>query len=277
MKIGLQIYSVRQAMTENPGKTLKAVKEMGYDWVEMAGGSYGLADKELLSLLKENGLRCASVHQSPVKFVADPEASISYVKNLEAQIAVIPMAPKRLESFVPQEAWEESISVFSAMAKAYHREGLSLLYHNHDFEVCQKEGNDYLLDRIFSAVPHLAPEFDTCWLSYGGLDPVKQILKYRGKITVVHLKDYRCASLPSKPIWQLLETGELEAKPEKRSLCGFSYQPVGCGVENWDDVVSASSEAGAEFLVVEQDESKERDPLEAVAISRRFIKERFGL
>ena len=42
-KIGLQLYSVRDAMEVDMDATLKAVKEMGYDYVEYAGGKHGIA------------------------------------------------------------------------------------------------------------------------------------------------------------------------------------------------------------------------------------------
>ena len=76
-------------------------------------------------------------------------------------------------------------------------------------------------------------------------------------------------------MWQLMEEG-IE-KPEKRSLCGFRYEPVGCGVENWQGILKATSDSAARYVVVEQDESKERDPLEAAALSRRYLREEFGI
>ena len=36
-KVGLQLYSIRDAMEKDMDATLKAVKERGYDYVEFAG------------------------------------------------------------------------------------------------------------------------------------------------------------------------------------------------------------------------------------------------
>ena len=44
-KVGLQLYSVRNKMEADIEKTLKAVKDMGYDYVEL-GGYYGKTPEE---------------------------------------------------------------------------------------------------------------------------------------------------------------------------------------------------------------------------------------
>lgn len=272
IKAGLQLYTVRQAMTEDMEATLKAVKDMGYDCVEFAGGRYGRTGKETRAILDRIGLRCISVHLSPSIFQNDPIDAVEYVKSLGAEFAVIPVV--RLPAY--QESWESTIALFRQMSDAYAAAGIKLLYHNHDHEMTYLPGDDMrLLDRILDAVPGLAPEFDTCWVSYGGVDPVEYLTRYAGTLDIVHLKDYRCCLLPEKPMWQLMKCGH--EKPEKRSLCGFRYEPVGMGVENWHGILAATSASGARYVVVEQDESKERDPLEAAALSRRYLREEFGI
>ena len=54
-KVGLQLYSVRDAMEKDMDAALKAVKEMGYDYVEFAG-YFGKTAEEVKALLDKNGL-----------------------------------------------------------------------------------------------------------------------------------------------------------------------------------------------------------------------------
>lgn len=272
LKVGLQLYSIRGALAEDMDGALAKVREMGYEYVEFSGGRYGRTGEETRALLDKHGLSCVSVHQSPSFFENDPRDAVDYVKALGAEYCVIPVV--RLPAY--REKWEETIALFRKMTEAFAAEGISLLYHNHDHEVGKLPGDNVpLLDKIISAVPGLAPELDTCWVSYGGADPVRYVKKYAQTISVVHLKDYICDALPAKPIWQLLEEGH--NKPQKRSDVGFRYVPVGEGVENWQRIVTAVQSSRAQYIIVEQDESRERDPLEAAAMSRRYLRDRFFL
>lgn len=272
LKAGLQLYTVRQALSEDMAGTLSKVKAMGYDYVEFSGGRYGLTAGQTRKLLDRTGLQCISVHQSPAIFQNDPKDAVDYVKTLGAEFVVIPVV--RLPAYV--DSWNAQIALFREMTDAFGEAGIRVLYHNHDHEMTRLSGDDVrLLDRILEAVPGLAPEFDTCWISYGGVDPVSYIQKYASRLDIVHLKDYRCDALPDTPMWQLMAQGM--EKPEKRSAVGFRYLPVGSGVENWQGILEAVSDSSARYVVVEQDESRDRSPLEAAEISRHYLKETFGI
>ncbi len=271
MKIGLQLYSIRQALTDNLPQALRAVKNMGYDYVELAGGRYGLTGEEMRKALAEAELTCISVHSSPALFQEDREDVLSYLKDVDAAYSVIPIPAGRQEAFTLR--WDETISLFGEMGRFFADAHIQLLYHNHDFEFTPF-GDELLIHRILRELaPLVLPQPDLCWISYGGEDPAAFLKRYAGSVPVVHLKDYNLSNLPSRPIHKLLSEGY--EKPEKKSLAGFSYAPVGYGVENWEETIAACGDAGAEYLVVEQDSSP--DPLQDAAKSRSFLKDRFGL
>ena len=52
----------------------------------------------------------------------------------------------------------------------------------------------------------------------------------------------------------------------------FMFKPFGCGCQDAKAVVDAAIEAGAGWVIVEQDESPERAPLEAAKISLDNVK-----
>lgn len=258
LQVGLQVYSVRQALKEDFSGTLAKIKAMGYDYVEMAGGRYDRTGVAIRRELDKAGLSCVSVHQSPTFFQNDPRDAVDYIKTLGAKNWVIPMWKK--EHF---EDWEGTLRLFSQMLDTCEKEGLKLLYHNHDYEICSG-----VLDRLLQELP-LSPELDLCWVSYGGTDPVQVIEQYTQRLDIVHLKDY--AITAGKPVWKL------EEKPTTKKEAGFRYAPVGSGVEDWQRIMAATQKSTAQYVVVEQDDSKDRDPLEAAAMSRRYLKENFGI
>lgn len=260
LKVGLQMYSVRQALKADFSGTLAKVKAMGYDYVEMAGGRYERTGGQIREELDKAGLSCISVHQSPTFFQNDPRDAVDYIKTLGAKNWVIPMWKK--DSF---EDWEGTLRLFSQILETCEKEGLKLLYHNHDYEIYSG-----VLDRLLQELP-LSPELDICWVSYGGVDPVQVINQYAERLDIVHLKDYCCDALPQIPVWQLPQ------RPEKRSVAGFRYRPVGSGVEDWQRILAATENSAARYVVVEQDDSKDRDPLDAAAMSRNYLKGIYGI
>ena len=48
--------------------------------------------------------------------------------------------------------------------------------------------------------------------------------------------------------------------------------PVGYGIQDWPAILASAEEAGAEVVIVEQDQSVDRDPMEAAKMSREYLK-----
>src|SRR5438552_1490925 len=64
--IGLQLYTVRDAMQKDPAATLAKVAQIGYNSVEVTysgpGNFYGMDAKSFADLVKKNGLIMPSAH-----------------------------------------------------------------------------------------------------------------------------------------------------------------------------------------------------------------------
>lgn len=267
-KIGLQLYGVRDALKEDFEGTLKAVKEMGYDYVEYAGGDYDRTWQEIRDLLDKYDLKCVSVHQTLDNFLDDPEGALEQVRTLGAKYCAI--CHYALANYI--ERWEESIEKIKRWGKGMADNGIRPMYHNHAFEFELIDG-EHILDKIFTEVPqeHLKPEYDVAWIHYGGVNPAEYIEQYNGKLDVVHLKDFTCHNLPNKPIYELFDKNCNEAIPS-RPEAGFEYLPVGSGIQDWSAILAACENKGAEYLVVEQDESVGRTSLEAAEMSIRYLR-----
>jgi sugar phosphate isomerase/epimerase len=147
--------------------------------------------------------------------------------------------------------------------------GMTLLYHNHDFEFTKING-EYALDILYTEVPadKLQTELDTCWVNVGGENPAKYIRKYKGRSPVVHLKDF--AGQKGENMYALIGIDDGEKKDTSGA---FELRPVGKGVQDFPEILKASEEAGVKWVVVEQDEpSMGKTPLECANISIQYLK-----
>ncbi len=146
-----------------------------------------------------------------------------------------------------------------------------MLYHNHDFEFIEVSGQTGL-DFLYSAIPEklLKAEIDTCWVKYAGADPVAYLQKYAGRTPIVHLKDFE----ESKDDTLSSAHTDLEdSEPVESDDQPFSFKPVGYGCQDIPAIVDAAKACGAKWVVIEQDESSERSPLEDAKMSYDYVRE----
>lgn len=275
-KIGLQLYSVRDKMAEDFEGTLKKVAEMGYEYVEFAG-YFGKSAEEIKELLDKYGLKCVSVHQGVDWILQEGQKAVDYLKTFGVKYSVVPWYGK--ENHKGGEGWDKTVENFTKAAELLKANGMKLGYHNHDFEFETCEGK-YLLDWLYETFPAdlLEPEIDTCWVHYAGVEPAGYLRKYAGRMTVVHLKDFSCSKLGGGPVYALIDgEGKEMKKPASREEAGFRFRPVGEGIQDWKEILAACEDAGAEYLIVEQDQSYEDCSLDACARSRKYLKDTFGL
>lgn len=274
-KIGLQLYSVRDEMEKDFEGTLKKVAEMGYEYVEFAG-YFGKSAQEIKELLDKYGLKCVSVHQGVEWIVEEGQKAIDFLKTFGVQYAVVPWYAK--ENHKGGEGWEKTLMNFSAAGALLKANGMKLGYHNHDFEFATYEGK-YLLDWLYETFPQdvLEPEIDTCWVHFAGVEPASYLRKYDGRMHVVHLKDFTCDKLGGAPVYALIDKNGKEQDKPTRENSGFRFRPVGEGIQDWTAILDAAEKAGAEVLIVEQDQSYEDSSLDAAARSRAYLKNTFGL
>ena len=269
MKVGLQLYSVRDKMEENMEQTLKAVKEMGYDYVEFAG-YFGKSAEEVKALLDKYELTCISVHQKHDIFLENPEESVRYLKGIGAKYCAIPwMAPEKHKG-APD--YEQTIADIAKVAKLLKDNDIQMLYHNHDFEFVKYEGK-YKFDWLYESVGLglLDPEIDTCWVKYAGEDPCAYIRKYSGHVNVVHLKDFTCKKFANGPAYALIDENGKE-QPADNTDSGFEFRALGTGLQNFREILDCAAECGTEYVIVEQDNWYDNDSMELAKTSREYLK-----
>ncbi len=268
LKIGLQLFSVREDMARDMEKTLAAVKAMGYDYGEFAG-FFDRSAEEGRSLLDKYELRCVSVHQAYTDFLEEPEKNASYLKTIGASYCAIPWMG--LDHHKGADIFEQTvldIRQVSALLKQYD---IQMLYHNHEFEF-EKFEDKYKLDWFYEAVglEAIQPELDTCWVRYAGEDPCAYLKRYAGHVEVVHLKDFTAKNLAAGPMYELIGS---DAKPKSREENEFKFKALGKGMQDIPSILAGAEAVGAQYAIVEQDVVMENSTaLEDARTSREYLK-----
>jgi sugar phosphate isomerase/epimerase len=264
LPIALQVYSVREEAEKDFENTMRQVKAMGYDGVELAG-LYGLAPEEIRRILTELALPAISAHVPYVTLIADIEKTVSDYAAIGCKYIAIPYLTE--ENRPGAALFDEVIENIRKIGAACSKLGVTLLYHNHDFEFVKMPDGSYGLDYLFQSVSPslLQTEIDTCWVRVSGVDPADYIAKYTGRAPVVHLKDY--VGQKSDNMYELIGLED-----EKKAPQAFAFKAVGAGVQNIPSIIKAAEEAGACWLVVEQDAHTENSAMKDAALSIDYLK-----
>ena len=266
LPIALQIYSVREDAQADFAGVLKKVKDMGYDGVEFAG-LYGYSAKQVKALLGENGLVALSAHVPYIDMTADTDGIMSTYAEIGCKYIAIPYLT---EEYRPgEEKFNEVVKNAAMLGEAANRYGMSLLYHNHDFEF-EKLGGKYALDVLYEKVSPelLQTEIDTCWVKVAGEDPAEYLKKYAGRAPVVHLKDFNKTG-DSDNMYELIGIENSSAEKKRN----FEFRPLGKGMQDIPSILAASEYVAAEWYVVEQDApSMGLSALESAKISIDYLK-----
>lgn len=265
LPIGYQLYSCRNEMARDPEAVFAELSAMGYDFVELAG-MHGYAPEALRAALERHGLFALCAHVQ-LQELRDERIVRTYREIGCRYIALSILMP----DFQPgSPGYSEALALLRSAAKACEAEGLRFLYHNHDLELRPCRG-ERALETILKDVPppSMLLEPDCCWLHYSGVDPAAYMDALGQPCPIVHLKDYRCQCARDK---NCLEIGAMLAQYGESDDRAFSFVPLGMGCVDIGACVEAAERNGASALVVEQDMSFGRTPLEAAKISIDYLR-----
>ena len=268
LPVAVQLYSVRDEMQSDFYGTIKEMKELGYDGIEFAG-LFGEEPAKIKSFCEEIGIVPISAHVPYYDMLADPEKVLSDYAEIGCKYVAVPYLTE--ECRPGTDGFAATVEGIRKIAETAKKLGIQLLYHNHDFEFV-KLGDEYALDVLYSSIPAelLQTEIDTCWVNVAGVNPAEYIEKYSGRSPVVHLKDFKKSGNGVGKLYQLIGIDDGEDGGEDEA---FSFMPVGYGVQDMPEILAACENAGAEWVVVEQDNPAKGDtPMNSVKLSREYLK-----
>jgi sugar phosphate isomerase/epimerase len=231
--IGLELYSVRDALKQDLEGTVRAVAGLGYQCVEFYAPYFEWTEaraKGMRKLLDELGVRCYSTHNDQKIFSAD---NINRARDLNLVLGTKYLVLAYSEPKGNLDGWKAIAEQLNFAAERLEPAGLKPGYHNHQAEWKAVDGTrpmDVLAKQTKASVM-LQLDVGTCLEA--GADPVAWIHSNPGRIHSLHLKDW--SSDPSKGYQVLF--GEGDAK--------------------WKDIfVAAESVGGAEYYLLEQEGSR---------------------
>lgn len=273
--IAVQLYSVRGDLEQDFYGTLKAVKEMGYDGVEFAG-LYGNSPEQISKWCKELGLTPVSAHVPLNEMLADMDKVLADYKTIGCEYIAIPWVDVNRHPDGPD--FGSTLYEIKDLGKKATAAGITLLYHNHDFEfkLFHNNGRKHPepgLDFMYSFIPaeELQTELDLCWVKYAGYDPAEYLLKYSGRSPVVHFKDYFAEGEQEGNPYELI--GDESTKVDDKAERKFEFRPLGHGLQDVAALLKAAEQAGSKWIVIEQDQpSMDKTPMESIKISIDYLK-----
>lgn len=262
--IGLQLWTVRDQLAADEKKTLREIAQAGFNQVELMDTAQA---KSLLPICRDLGLNVTSSFLDweaicgPKSETANPLLNILETANRDNL--------KYLVFGYIGKGHRESIDQFKRHAEAANtfgekcsEAGIKLCYHNHAFEfekLVDKEnptgmtGFDVFMDELES--DFCTFELDVFWAAIAGWDPIDTLMKLKGRVSQVHLKDLRARV----PIIY-----------DESKVPDDAFEELGDGTINIGDVVRVCSEIGVEQCHVEQDESP--NPLASIRQSIKYFR-----
>lgn len=183
----MQLYTVRSEMQKSVERTLEAVARIGYREVEFAG-FFGKPAREIRSLLDANGLTAPSSHAADLDTIRSRFAqALDDAQIVGHQYLVCASLPRSEQTI---DGYKRVAAEFNRAGEQAAKAGVTLAYHNHDFEfrpLGDTIGYDILLAECDPRLVQM--QMDLFWIAKGGRDPLAYFARYPGRFYSVHVKD----------------------------------------------------------------------------------------
>jgi sugar phosphate isomerase/epimerase len=253
--VGLQLYTIRDAMAADPKGTLKKVSDLGYKNLELAGYAngkfYGFKPSEFKKIVGDLGMSVLSSHTQVeaagitldnAKLMADTHAELS------AKYCIQPWVNEPDRKI---ETYKKMVGDWNKVGEIMQKVGIQFGYHNHNFEFANINGIVPYYDIYMKELdPKLVTmELDLFWISKAGQDPIAMFNKYPGRFQLLHFKDMKTKQAPFYDVI-------------KDDVCA-----VGEGVIDFKKIWAAKNVAGAKYLFVEDDNQGNGKPFEGIDTS----------
>jgi len=189
-RIGLELYSVRDAMRRDPERTLAAVRAIGYTDVELlwSMGNFGRTPQQVRATLDHEGLRAPSAHISPAVILVGWQRSLDIAKMLGHEYLIVPSLTVDTQRSL--DDWREWADRFNAAGAVARRAGIWLAFHNEPDHMKPIDGTipyDVFVERTDPSVVRL--QLDVGNMAQGGGDPFAYLKRYRNRYWSFHIKD----------------------------------------------------------------------------------------
>lgn len=246
--IGLQLYTLRDVIGEDPKATLRDVASYGYSFVESYEGPqgvyWGMGNKEFKRYLDGLGMSMKASHVNNFNDFDSFARKVEEAAEIDAQYLICPYAQQG-----SLDDYRQLADDFNRAGEIARDAGIRFAYHNHGYTFERMDGiypQDLLME---NTDPDLVDyELDIYWLAAVNADPVAWMRKYPGRFKLGHVKDISRSG--GEPTTTTLGRGELD----------------------WATILPAARAQGMEHFIVEQENYEGTTPLQAVEDGAAFLK-----
>ncbi len=231
--VGIEMYSVREALKKDPQGTVRAIAGMGYQGLEFYAPYFEWNQaraKEMKKLLDDLGIRCFSTHND-ASYLGKEKIQNAIELNLILGSRYVVMASSQPKPGL--DGWKEIADQLNYAADKLESSGLKAGYHNHQLEFTPVDGTRPMEVLAKNTRQSVMLQLDVGTCLEAGSDPVAWIRANPGRIRSLHCKDW---------------------SPE----AGKGYSVLfGEGSANWKTILAAAaSVGGAEYYLIEQEGSR---------------------
>lgn len=208
--IGLELYSVREALKQDHEGTVRAVAQLGYQCVEFYGPYFDWTEaqtKQTRKLLDELGIRCYSTHNDQKNFASE---NINRAADMNSILGCKYVVMANSNPKPGLDGWKGIADELNTAAEKLESSGLKPGYHNHQPEWKPVDGVRPMEVLAKNTKPTVMLQLDVGTCLDAGSDPVAWIKANPGRIHSLHLKDW--SSDPTKGYKVLFGEGDADWK-----------------------------------------------------------------
>jgi sugar phosphate isomerase/epimerase len=243
-QLALQLYTLRAALAQDFGGTLRRIADIGYRFVESAFWPAGVTRDGAAAQIRHAGLTVMAAH-CELPLGAGVQPMLDTVAALGCTRVIWHGWPQDPD-YTSIEGIHRLAERYNAANAVARQHGLTLGLHNHWWEIERVEGQRPYQILLAELDPTIFFEVDTYWVKTAGADPVQVVTELGRRAPLLHIKD-------------------------GPAVQGAPMTAVGDGTLDFPAILAASNGA-AEWLIVELDECA-TDMFTAVERSYRYLTE----
>ena len=247
---GLQLYTLRDVLPNDPKGVLKQVASFGYKQIESYEDSklgifWGMKNTEFKKLMDDLGMKIVSSHCDINK---DFDRKVAEAAEIGMKYLLCPyLGPqKKIDDF------KKFAETFNQRGETCKKNGIRFGYHNHDYGFVPLEGQmpqDVLMQNTDKDLVDF--EMDIYWVVTAGQDPIVWIDKYPDRFKLCHIKDRRKGAPAS----------QRDASVD-----------LGTGSIDFKTILKEAGRKGMEYYIVEQEAYENTTPLAAAKADADYMK-----
>ena len=253
-KFGIQLYTLREVIPQDPKGTIKKLSDFGFKQIEGFEGRQGMfwnmPHKDFKMFLDDVGVEMISSH---CNIHEGFEEKAEQAAEIGMKYLICPyIGPQK-----SVEKWKEVTELFNKCGEICRKNGIRFAYHNHEYTFRAFSGmipQEYLMD---NTDPELVDhQMDIYWVVTGGGDPIDYIERYPGRFRLCHVKD------------RLKNAGD----DDMRASCD-----LGTGSIDFPSILKKAADKGMEYFIMEQERYDNSTPMKSAEHGAKYLKElKFG-